>query len=82
MWKELRQLAGTLSGTVKRDKHLRWRESVSTRLDWANGQVWILIEPRVFYEGLRDSNKFLATDFARTKSIKRYNRQLNDLISF
>jgi hypothetical protein len=32
--------------------------------------------------GVTDDNKTAATDFSRERTVRRYNRQLNDLISF
>jgi hypothetical protein len=61
---------------------LRWREGIGTRLDWANERLWLLIEPRIVFDGLTDENRVAATDFARERSAKRYNRTLNDLIEF
>jgi hypothetical protein len=81
-WAELGRLVGALSGTVDRASDLLWYEGVSIRLDWANDRLWLLIEPRTIFEGLDQTNKALATDFARERTVKRYNRQLNDLISF
>ena len=81
-WQPLRQLAGTLSGTVKGFPEVRWREGVGTRLDWADDRLWLLIEPRTVFNGVTDDNKAAAADFARERTVKRYNRQLNELIGF
>ncbi len=81
-WAPLRHLVGTLSGTVKGHPELRWREGIGTRLDWADDRLWLLIEPRTVFDGITDNNKVAAADFARERTVKRYNRQLNDLIAF
>lgn len=81
-WAELRRLVGATSGTVRGESSLRWYEGIATQLDWANDQLWVLLEPRTVFEGLTDSNRAAATDFARERSVKRYNRQLNDLVNF
>jgi len=73
---------GALTGIVKGHPDLRWREGVGIRLDWANDRLWLLVEPRIVFDGMIDSNKAAATDFARERTVERYNRQLNDLISF
>jgi hypothetical protein len=44
--------------------------------------LWLLIEPRTIFEGITDDNKAAAADFARERAVRRYNRQLNDLIAF
>lgn len=81
-WAPLRRQVGKLTGTVKGHSDLRWREGVGTRLDWANDHLWLLIEPRTVFDGITDDNKAAAADFARERTVKRYNRQLNDLIAF
>lgn len=81
-WAPLRQLVGTLSGSIKEAPGLLWREGVSSRLEWANDQLWLLFEPRTIFHGLTNENKSVAADFSRERTVKRYNRQLNDLIAF
>lgn len=81
-WAPLLRLVGSLTGTVAGHPELRWREGVGTRLDWAADRLWLLVEPRAIFDGLTDKNKASAADFARERTIKRYNRQLNDLIAF
>jgi hypothetical protein len=81
-WAPLRLLVDGLSGSVQGDPDLRWREGIGTRLDWADDRLWLLFEPRTVFDGMTDNNKAAATDFARERTVKRYNRQLNDLIAF
>ncbi len=78
----LRSLVGPLSGTVKAHAELRWREGIGVRLGWADDRLWLLIEPRVVLEGRTEGNRAAAADFARERTVRRYNRQLNDLIGF
>lgn len=82
VWNPLRGLVGALSGMVKDHPDLRWREGISTRLDWASDRLWLLIEPRIVFDGITVQNKGVAADFARERGVRRYNRQLNDLIAF
>lgn len=82
VWTELRRLVGTLAGSVRDHPELRWREGVSTRLDWADDRLWLLIDPCTVFDGIDDANKALAADFARERTVRRYNRQLNDLLAF
>lgn len=82
VWKPLRQLVPPLSGVVEGFPNLRWREGIGTRLDWADERLWLLIEPRTVFDGLTEENRAAATDFARERTVKRYNRTLNDLIAF
>lgn len=81
-WAPLRQQVGVLAGSIKGAPGLEWREGVSTRLEWANDQLWLLFEPRTVFLGMTNENKVIAADFARERTVKRYNRQLNDLIAF
>jgi NAD-dependent SIR2 family protein deacetylase len=81
-WTPLGRLVEPLSGTVKNFPELGWREGISTRLDWADDRLWLLVEPRTVFSGVTDDNKAAAADFARERTVKRYNRQLNDLIAF
>jgi SIR2-like domain len=81
-WAELKKLAGALTGTVPGCSDLCWHEGLGIRLDWADERLWVLIEPRTVFEGITDENRGIAADFARERAVKRYNRQLNDLVAF
>jgi hypothetical protein len=80
-WEKLRQLVRNLSGTVPRNPTLRWFEGVSVRLDWADEKPWLLIEPRIVFDGRTPENRTAAADFGRERTVRRYNKQLNDLIA-
>ena len=82
IWAELKRQVGTLTGTVTGHPELHWHEGVGVRLDWADERLWVLIEPRTIFEGISDENRGDAADFARERSVKRYNRPLNALVSF
>jgi NAD-dependent SIR2 family protein deacetylase len=82
VWTPLQRLVGAISGTVKNQPELRWREGIGTRLDWADDRLWLLVEPRTVFDGVTDNNKAAAADFSRERTVRRYNRQLNDLIDF
>lgn len=82
IWNPLRRIAGDLNGTVRDHSELRWREGIGIRLDWADDRLWLLFEPRIVFDGITEDNRAASTDFARERSVKRYNRQLNDLIAF
>lgn len=75
-------VGGSLSGTVTGCPELQWREGIATRLDWADDRLWLLVEPRIVFTGITDVSKAAAADFARERAVKRYNRQLHDLIAF
>ena len=81
-WDSLRQLVKTLSGSVTGRPELQWREGISTRLGWADNRLWLLIDPCTVFENITVDNKAAAADFARERTVKRYNRYLNDLITF
>jgi hypothetical protein len=82
VWANLRRLVGPLTGSVLGHPGLRWREGLSTRLDWADNRLWLLIDPCTVFDGIDDTNKAFASDFARERMVQRYNRQLNDLLAF
>lgn len=81
-WKALRQLVGSVRGKVKGFDELTWREGVGVRLDWADEKLWLLIDPRTVFDGIDEANRGAAADFARERTVKRYNRELNKLIAF
>lgn len=82
VWKPLQKLAHALSGTNRDHPDLQWREGIVVRLDWAHGQLWLLIEPRIIFEGVTDDNRATAASFSRERTVRRYNRQLNQIIDF
>lgn len=82
LWDRLRRLVGSVSGKVSTDSELRWREGISMRLDWADDRLWLLIEPRIVFDGMTEENRSAATTFARERTVKRYNRQFNELLAF
>ncbi len=51
-------------------------------MDWADDHLWLLIDPCTVFDGITDNNKAAAADFARERTVRRYNPQLNDLIAF
>lgn len=81
-WGPLKAIVGQLSGTVPGHAGLVWREGIGTRLEWANERLWLVFEPRTIFEGVTDDNWAASTDFGRERTVKRYNRQLNELIAF
>ena len=81
-WARLRDIVKTLSGEAKNDPNLRWREGIGISLDWADGRLWLLVEPRTVFNVVTAQNKFVASRIARDRSVKRYNRTLNDLLEF
>lgn len=83
VWQPLRRLVkDAASGGVKGFPELCWREGVGVRLDWADDRLWLLFEPRVVFDGISRENKDAATDFARERTVRRYNPQLNELLTF
>lgn len=81
-WAPLRGLVGPLNGVVFAHPELKWREGVGIRLDWANDRLWLLIEPRTVFDGVTVENKTAAADFARERTVRRYNQKLDELIAF
>ncbi len=81
-WGKLKEHVGTIHGVVLRHPELTWREGIGIRLEWANDRLWVLVEPRTVFAGITPENRGAATDFARERTVRRYNRQLNELIDF
>ncbi len=81
-WAPLKKLTGSLGGTVPKQPELKWQEGVGIRLDWADERLWLLLEPRAVFEGLTEANRVAATDFARERTVRRYNPALNALLEF
>lgn len=81
-WLPLSKLTGSLGGTVPKHPELTWQEGVATRLEWADGRLWLLLEPRTVFDGISDANRAAATDFARERTVRRYNPALNALLEF
>ena len=48
----------------------------------ADDRLWLLIDPCTVFDGIDDTNKAFAADFARERTVRRYNRPLNDLLGF
>jgi|SRR5581483_5728932 len=82
VWTELRKQVGVLNGSVKSHPALLWHEGIGIQLEWADDRLWLLFEPRTVFEGIDDGNRAAAADFARERTVRRYNRQLNDLVAF
>jgi len=81
-WAELKAQVGNLSGTVDNTPGLQWHEGIGIRLEWADQRLWLVVEPRTVFEGISNENRSVATDFARERTVKRYNRVLNALVAF
>ena len=81
-WRPLKRLVNVLSGSVPGHPELLWGEGIGTRLDWADDRLWLLVDPRTVMSGVDDGNRAAATDFSREQTVRRYNKQLNELISF
>ena len=82
-WAALKNVLGApLSGVVPNVPGLFWHEAVSVRLDWADERPWLVFEPRVIFQGKTEENRDAAADFGREHTVKRYNRQLNELLGF
>ena len=81
-WNPLRKMVNTLGGELGADDEIRWHEGISTRLEWSQDRPWLVFNPRTVFEGVTDDNKAIAADFARERTVRRYNRELNGLLDF
>ncbi|NQV26265.1 MAG: SIR2 family protein [Rhodopirellula sp.] len=78
----LRSLVGDLSGVMKDHPELCWREGLGVRLEWANGQLWLVFEPHTVFEPFEKEHRGLVADYSRERMVQRYNRNLNDVLDF
>ncbi|API60389.1 SIR2 family protein [Tardibacter chloracetimidivorans] len=81
-WDGLRAITHQTTGTVPKHPDLKWHEGVGVRLDWADDGLWLLLDPKIVFEGVTDATKAITADFARERTVKRYNRDLDRLIDF
>ena len=81
-WQGLRDLFGQISGTVPKNRDIFWREGVGLRLEWASDQLWLLLEPRIVFDCASEETKAVRSDFARERTVRRYNQMLDKLIDY
>ena len=81
-WRKLAEITGRVEGTIRDHPEIRWREGVAVRLDWADERLWLLADPRIIFDGVTPETKAKAADFARERTVKRYNRDVDKLIHF
>jgi hypothetical protein len=56
-----------------------WAEAVALHLEERNGSLWLLLRPEIWITPL--SERDTATDFLRTRKLKRYNAQSFEILS-
>jgi hypothetical protein len=44
--------------------------------------MWLVVDPRTVFDGVTAENRVVAADFGRERSVRRYNRELNELVGF
>lgn len=82
-WLPLKKVVNSdLCGLVPGIPNLTWSEGIAIRLDWADNRLWLVFEPRIVFDGKTEENTAEAADFSRERTVRRYNRQLNDLFAF
>jgi hypothetical protein len=82
-WKGLCDIiGGPINGSVPKHPEITWREGVGVRLDWASDKLWLLLEPRIVFNGGSEETKAITADFARERTVRRYNPVLDKLIDF
>ena len=80
-WQSLRDvLGGPIHGTVPKYRDISWREGIGLRLDWASDNLWLLLEPRIVFDCASEETKAITSDFARERTVRRYNPILDRLI--
>ena len=81
-WNPLRKMVKTVGGELGADGEIGWHEGISIRLEWSRDRLCLVFNPRTVFEGVTDDNKAMAADFARERTVRRYNRELNGLLDF
>lgn len=77
---KLTAITGSISGRLPASG-LTWSEALGLKLDFALGKLWLVVEPRIWFEPRPDeSTKAEAADFARERFARRYNRDWNRLL--
>src|SRR3546814_3384723 len=71
-----------VEGTIRDHPEIRWREGAALRLEWADERLWLLVDPRVVFDGVTNENKAFAADFARERTAQRYNQKIDKLVAF
>lgn len=82
MWSSLRRAVGPIAGSVDGAPEVRWWEGVSLRLDWVADQLCLLFDPRPVMDGLTEANRFVAAEFSRERTVRRYNTDVSRLLDF
>ena len=76
----LSDVTGGLSGRLP-TCGATWAEALRLKLDFALGRLWLLIEPRIWFEPAPDhASKAECAGFARERFARRYNRDWNRMI--
>jgi len=78
--------AGTLRDLfgVIRDTGIEWTEACELKLDYRLDRLWLLIDPTVVILGNREldqTQRAVAKEFVRQRTLTRYNQQYNSLLS-
>lgn len=81
-WTSLKGIVGSLEGALSEQPDIRWREGIEICLDWADNRLWLLFEPRTVFNIRTVESRFASSSLARERTVKRYNRTVNQLFDF
>ena len=83
-WTTLQGIVGSVTGELQLYPGCStdWTEAVSIRLALAQGQPWMLFEPEISFSDFPPQYKTKVADFVRERTVRRYNKALNDLLNF
>src|SRR3546814_2036248 len=59
-WQKLAEITGRVEGTIRDHPEIPWREGAALRLEWADERLWLLVDPRVVFDGVTNENKAFA----------------------
>ncbi len=69
---------GYITGSVTGLNKVFWAEALSIKLEERNGSLWLLIRPDIWVTPLSEREN--ASDFLRSKKLRRYNNQSYQLL--
>ena len=81
-WRPLRELVGATWGKAGPQDTLSWYEGIGVRLEWADGRLWLLVEPSTVFDRIDEGSKAIAAEVVSKRTAERYNRKLNALIGY
>lgn len=81
-WDPLKSIVGQLSGPLSKGSSAQWHEGVAVSLEWANDALWLTLDPTPIVDGASAEVAAVAAECVGSKTVRRYNKVLNELLVF